>query len=104
MNKLFQEKAFKLGFTVSMFFTAGLNLIIVKLVNGSPCHGCYGKRRIGIPFRFYEDFNIARQLHVNIVWSALAADLLFALAVSFLAGLIFKFAWARISSPPLYLK
>ena len=94
MSNLFNSKAFKLGFLISIFLTIGSNLAELKLVISTNCLPC--QRSVGFPFRFYEDFYTLGNSGTNVLWAGLIVDLLFALGVSFMVGLFFNFVWSTI--------
>jgi hypothetical protein len=102
MNKFHFGKGFKLGSLISLFLSAGVNLLPLKLTLVSSCNYCV--RSVGFPFRFYEDSKFGEQFQRHIIWSALVSDIFILIIFSFVIGLLLNFIWSKLATPKINLK
>ena len=101
MSKVF-NKAFNIGILSGILFCAGINYYTVILFKRHTVIMSENEYTMGFPFYWYEYLlNLNRG---RILWSGLIADILFAVAFSFLIGLTLKFVRSRISSQRTELK
>ena len=95
MNKLLENRAFKLGFLVGILFFVFAN-VYASLPEReiSICFDCYVT--YGFPFAMYESGSI---LHLKeFIWVGVVANVSATIFFSIILGLIFKYVWSKISS------
>ncbi len=94
MGKLFQNKAFILGFLSGILIFIGTQFYdSMPESEGITFHAIV---RIGFPFDYIETGG--NPTYTKTLWFGLFADILIALIFSFVVGLIFKFIGLKIVS------
>ncbi len=109
MKNLIKNKAFIKGFTIGIFFFLLFNTFIFF---NSKCHHCVNVA--GFPIVFWERFigniyynpvdGFSNDDFEHFFIYNLIADILIALILSFVVGLIYKFIESKIALHRLYLK
>lgn len=104
MKKLFQSRAFIIGFISGVLF-----LIVINCLNYLSNRGSI----IGEPFSFGYPFDLYKGQAYKLRWEngfvnfgeilylGLIADILFTIILSVLIGLIFKFIWSKFAERKL---
>ncbi len=94
MNKLIQNKMFKLGFFIGILFFICANIYTaLPDRKGGICFDCY--ETYGFPFALHESGTI---LHLDeFIWAGAVADISMAIVFSLILGLIFKYVWSKVS-------
>jgi len=91
MSRLY-NRAFKIGFVISLFMFAGLNFYSAVRAFERLCFHCY--ETFGFPFAMYERGTIA---HLDrFIWSGVVADVAVGIALSILAGGATSYLWRVI--------
>lgn len=98
MGKTFQTKAFGLGFLGGLVLFLSANFYHFNKMYWQSCFDCTQDR--GVPFLLYRSGGFFDTDHI--LWFGLIANILIAIAVSTIIGLVFYFIATKLRKlPPL---
>jgi hypothetical protein len=108
MNKLFQNKPFKIGFLIGILTIVGLS--IYTFYHSEYCK--YALQCAGFPLSFYEKFLTKCELIAgegvaidcfswHFSWSGAFIDFLVAIILGFIVGFVYKFDYGRFGTKNL---